>query len=146
MEKTSWEQRMNVLTHVLTTRSTSPPLHSQLFIATQIPCYPPLFSHQSSSAAFPPPLLEWIVSRFLERISTFGLHQASWRSRSPFQLPRPLVLAEGVEVAQWSEEEKREYAWKRFHRRRLGNNVNPWIPIVIPNMLLLSLLFWDPIP
>ncbi|XP_073128597.1 uncharacterized protein [Henckelia pumila] len=151
MENIRWEQKMNALTHILTTPTTSPPLHSQLFIATQIPCYlnwdyPPYLLCHQSSAAFPPPLLKWAISRFFERISRPGIHQTSWRSRCPFQLPPPLVLAKGVEEARWSEEEKREYVWKRFTRKRLGSNVNPWIPILLPNMLLFSLLLWDPIP
>ncbi|KZV51119.1 hypothetical protein F511_01911 [Dorcoceras hygrometricum] len=134
MENNSWEQKMIALTHILTTPTTSPHLHYQLFIATQLPCY--LHCHPSSAPAFTPPLLKWAISRSIERISRSGLHQASWRSICP----------PGVEEPRWSDEEKRRYVWKRFTRKRLGCDVNPWIPIVIPNMLLLSLLLWDPIP
>lgn len=39
MDKTSWEQKLHALTHILTTPTNSPLLHSQQSIATQIPCY-----------------------------------------------------------------------------------------------------------
>ncbi|KAL0305707.1 UNVERIFIED_CONTAM: hypothetical protein Sradi_5988000 [Sesamum radiatum] len=82
----SWEQILNAVTHILTNPTTSPPLHSQLFIATQIPCYinwdyPPLLCRQSSSTA-----VRWAFSRFLRRASRFGL-ETSWRSKCPYQLP-----------------------------------------------------------
>ncbi|KAG8385516.1 hypothetical protein BUALT_Bualt03G0053400 [Buddleja alternifolia] len=149
MENTSWDQKLQALTHILTSPTSSPPLHSQLFIATQIPCYlnwdyPPLLCHHSSAA--PPPLLKWAFSRFLKRASRFGLPETSWRSKCPYQLPPPLVLAKGVEEAQWGEEDKRKYVWSRLTRKRLGSNVHPLIPIIVPNLLMLSLLFWDPIP
>ncbi|KAI3456230.1 hypothetical protein Pfo_012893 [Paulownia fortunei] len=152
MENTSWEQKLHALTHILTNPTTSPPLHSQLFIATQIPCYlnwdyPPLLCRQSSTvAALSPPLMRWAFSRFLKKAWRFGLPETSWRSKCPYQLPPPLVLARGVEEAQWGEEERRKYVWKRLRRKRLGSNIHPLIPIVVPNLLLFSLLFWDPIP
>ncbi|KAL0363411.1 UNVERIFIED_CONTAM: hypothetical protein Scaly_1296300 [Sesamum calycinum] len=146
MENTrSWEQILNAVTHILTNPTTSPPLHSQLFIATQIPCYinwdyPPLLCRQSSSTA-----VRWAFSRFLRRASRFGLPETSWRSKCPYQLPPPLVLAQGVEEAQWAEEEKRKYVRRRLRRKRLGSDVHPLIPIILPNLLLFPLLFWDPI-
>ncbi|PIN06553.1 hypothetical protein CDL12_20892 [Handroanthus impetiginosus] len=153
MEDTTWEQRLNALTHILTNPTTSPRLHSQLFIATQIPCYlnwdyPPLLCRQSSAVYLlsPPPLLRWAFSQFLKRARRFGLPETSWRSKCPYQLPPPLVLAKGVEEAQWGEEEKRKYVRKRLRRKRLGSNVHPFIPIIVPNLLLFSLLFWDPFP
>ncbi|KAL3851347.1 hypothetical protein ACJIZ3_013229 [Penstemon smallii] len=122
MEDTSWEEKLHAMTHILTNPTTSPPLHSQLFIATQIPCYlnwdyPPLLCH------------------------------TSWRSKCPYQIPPPLILANGVEEARWDdEEEKRKYVRKRFTRKRIGSNVHPFIPFIVPNILLLCVLFWDPIP
>lgn len=155
MEKTSWVQRLNALTHILTNPTTTPPLHSQLFIATQIPCYlnwdyPPLLCPQSSTAAAafalsPPPLMRWAFSQFLKRARRFGLPETSWRSKCPYQLPPPLVLAKGMEEARWGEEERINYVRTRLRRKRLGSNVNPLIPIIVPNLLLFSLLFWDPI-
>ncbi|KAL8032552.1 hypothetical protein ABFX02_13G103700 [Erythranthe guttata] len=152
MENTSWEQKVNALTHILTnSTTTSPSLHSQLFIATQIPCYlnwnyPPLLCHHSSAASSPPPLMRWALFQFLKRASRLGLPETSWRSKCPYQLPPPLVLAEGLKEAEWGGEERKKYVRERLRRKRLGSNVNPLIPIVVPNLLLLSLLFWDPIP
>jgi len=49
-----------------------------------------------------------------------------------------------VEEARWGDQESREYARKRLARERIVRNVNPLIPVLIPNLLLLSLLLWNP--
>lgn len=149
MENTRWEQRLQALTHILTTHpTTTPSLHSQFLISTQIPCYlswdyPPILCPQSTTT-FPPLQLRWAFSLFLKRVSRFGLPETSWRSKCPFQQPPPLILAKGVEEAQWGDEQKREYVRKRLRMKRRGTDVNPLIPVLVPNMLLLSLLFWNP--
>ncbi|KAF3451434.1 hypothetical protein FNV43_RR07529 [Rhamnella rubrinervis] len=150
-EDTTWEQRLKALTHVLTSPTTSPSLHSQLFISTQIPCYlnwdyPPILCNKPSSRTFPCLHLRWGISLFLKRVSRFGLPQTSWRSKCPFQQPPPLILAKGVEEAQWGEEQRKEYFRKRLRRKRLVSDVNPLIPLLLPNMLLFSLLLWNPFP
>lgn len=147
MDKTSWEQKLHALTHILTSPTNSPPLHSQLFVATQIPCYlnwdyPPLLCRRPAS---PPPLIAWAFSHFIKRARRFGLPETSWRSKCPYQLPPPLILAKGVAEAEWGPEERTRYVRSRFKRKRLGINVHPSIPILLPNLFLLSLLFWDPI-
>ncbi|KAK9089134.1 hypothetical protein Scep_028216 [Stephania cephalantha] len=149
MEDTRWEQRLSALTHLLTTPTTNPPLHSQLFISTQVPCYlnwdyPPLLCHK----AHPSLHLKWALSLFLKRASRFGLPETSWRCKCPFQLPPPLILAEGVEPApqQWGEQQRREYFRKRLRRKKLFSNVHPLIPLLVPNLLLFSLLLWNPYP
>ncbi|KAK1378708.1 Glycogen phosphorylase 1-like [Heracleum sosnowskyi] len=145
MKNTKWEQRLQVLTHILTHPTTTPSLHSQILISTQLPSnynldyYPPILSSKSTQ-------LKWTFSLFLNKVSRFGLPQTSWRSKCPYQIPPPLILAKGVEEAKWGDEEKREYVSKRMRKRRLGNNINPLIPILVPNMLLLSLLLWNPYP
>ncbi|XAR66498.1 hypothetical protein NMG60_11012764 [Bertholletia excelsa] len=150
MEETTWEQRLQALTHVVTHPTTTPTLHSQIFISTQIPCYlnwdyPPIFCTESPST-FPPLHLKWAFSLFLKRVSRLGAPKTSWRSKCPYHLPPPLVLAKGVEPAQWDDDKKREYVRNRLRRRRLGSDVNPLIPIVVPNLLLFSLLLWNPFP
>lgn len=152
MEDTTWEQRIHALTHIITNPTTTPSLQSQFFIATQVPCYinwdyPPILCTKfSSSFIFPSIHLKWAFSIFLKRVSRFGLPMTSWRSKCPFQLPPPIILAKGVEEAQWGEAEKRDYVRKRLRRKRLGSNVHPLIPIIVPNLLLFSLLFWNPVP
>lgn len=143
MEDTTWEQRLQASTHILTSPTTTPTLHSQFFIATQIPCYlkwdyPPILCSNPSL------LKRWGFSFFLKRFFTMGLPQTSWRSKCPFQQPPPLILAKGVEEAQWGPEQRRAYVRKRLSRKRLGSNVNPLIPFLIPNILLLSLMIWNP--
>ncbi|KAH9797118.1 Myosin heavy chain-like protein [Citrus sinensis] len=144
MDDTTWEQKLQALTHVLTSPTNSPPLHSQLFVSSQIPCYlnwdyPPVFCTKFRYIHW-----RWGLSLFLRRVSRFGLPQTSWRSKCPYQQPPPLTLAKGVEEAKWGDEEKREYVRKRLQRKRLGCHVNPLIPILVPNLLLFSLFFWDP--
>ncbi|WCJ27089.1 hypothetical protein M5689_008863 [Euphorbia peplus] len=148
MEKTTWEERQIALTHILTSPTTTPPLYSQFFISTQIPSYfkwdyyPPILTFQNSGNSH----LNWGISLFLKRVSRMGFPQTSWRSKCPYQQPPPLILAKGVEEAEWADEKKREYVRKRMRRGRYGKNVNPLIPILIPNLLLLSLLLWNPFP
>ncbi|MFS8026312.1 hypothetical protein Hanom_Chr16g01485311 [Helianthus anomalus] len=143
MEETTWEQRHNALTHILTHPTTTPSLHSQLFISTQIPCcyhnweYPPIFCPKHHQ-------LQWAIGLFLKRAGGGGLNQGSWRSKCPYQLPPPMVLAKGVEPPKWGDEDKREYVKKRLRRKKLGNDINPWIPILLPNLILMSFLLWDP--
>ncbi|THF97871.1 uncharacterized protein LOC114299149 [Camellia sinensis] len=150
MEETTWEQKIQALTHILTHPTTTPTLHSQLFISSQIPCYlnwdyPPLLCPKSTTT-FPPLHLRWAFSLFLKRVSRFGLPHTSWRSKCPYQQPPPLILAKGLEEAKWDDEEKREYVRKRLRRKRVGSDVHPLIPILVPNLLLFSLLLWNPFP
>ncbi|CAK9181855.1 unnamed protein product [Ilex paraguariensis] len=150
MEDTTWDQKLHALTHILTNPTTTPTLHSQFFISTQVPCYlnwdyPPILCRKSTTT-FPPIHLRWAFSRFLKRVSRFGLPETSWRAKCPFQQPPPLVLAKGLDEAQWGEEQRREYVRKRFQRKRIGINVNPWVLIMGPNLLLLSLLLLNPFP
>ncbi|KAM7255276.1 hypothetical protein ACFE04_020517 [Oxalis oulophora] len=145
MEDSTWEQRLNAVTHILTSPTTTPPLYSQFFISSQIPCYlnwdyPPVLCTKSKTLHY-----KWRFALFLKRVSRLGAPQTSWRSKCPYHQPPPLILAKGVEPGQWGSEERREYARKRFRRKRLGSNINPLIPILVPNMLLLSLLFWNPV-
>ncbi|KAK7246460.1 hypothetical protein RIF29_41328 [Crotalaria pallida] len=144
MEETTWEQRLQALTHILTSPTNTPTLHSQLFIATQIPCYlkwdyPPILCPNPSL------LKKWTLSFFLKRVFTMGIPQTSWRCKCPYQQPPPLILAKGVEEAQWGLEERKAYVRKRLAtKKHLGINVNPLIPFLVPNVLLLSLMIWNP--
>ncbi|GAB2298643.1 hypothetical protein Dimus_032712 [Dionaea muscipula] len=145
MEGTRWEERLHALIHILTSPTTSPSLHSQLFIATQLPSY--LHWHHYPPLLAPTTIyLRWGFSLFLKRVSRFGLPMTSWRSKCPYQLPPPLILAKGVEEAQWGDDEMRAYARKRLFRKRLRSDVNPWIVLLVPNLLALSLLLWNPFP
>lgn len=143
MEETTWEERHHAVTHILTHHTNTPSLHSQFFISTKIPCYlnwdyPPILCPKHNQ-------LKWAISLFLKRVSKLGvINQATWRSNCPYQQPPPLVLAKGVEEAKWGDEDKIKYVKKRFRKKKLGNNINPWIPILIPNLIVLSFLFWDP--
>uniref|UniRef100_A0A2P2JYM6 Uncharacterized protein MANES_16G031800 n=1 Tax=Rhizophora mucronata TaxID=61149 RepID=A0A2P2JYM6_RHIMU len=146
MEGATWDQRLQVLTHVLTSPTTHPPIYSQFFISTQIPCYlnwdyPPILCSNDPSLH-----LRWAFSLFLKRVSRLDLPETSWRSKCPYQQPPPLVLAKGVEEAQWGDEQRLDYVRKRLRRKRVCNNVHPLIPIIIPNLLLFSLLLWNPFP
>ena len=142
------EQRIHALTHILTSPTTSPSPQSQLFISTQIPCflnwdYPPVLCNKSPTT-FPSIHLRWGFSLFLKRVLRYGPPETSWRSKCPYLQPPPLILARGLEEALWGEEERRDYFRKRLRRKPLVNNVNPLIPILVPNLLLLCILFWDP--
>lgn len=148
MEDTTWEQRLQALTHILTSPTATPPIHSQFFISTQIPCYlnwdyPPILCDKDTTT-FPSLNLRWGFSLFLKRVSRLGLPETSWRSKCPYQQPPPLILAKGVEEAQWGDEQRREYVRKRVRRKKLVCNVHPLIPVLIPNLLLFSLLLWNP--
>ncbi|KAK8551517.1 hypothetical protein V6N13_119975 [Hibiscus sabdariffa] len=151
MEEATWEQKLQALTHILTSPTTSPPLHSQLFISTQVPCFlnwdfPPILCNKPKSDAFPSLHLKWGFSLFLKRVSRLGLPETSWRSKCPYSQPPPLILAKGVDEAQWGDAQKREYVRKRLRRKRLGSDVNPLIPILIPDFLLFSMLLFNPFP
>ncbi|XP_057471279.1 uncharacterized protein LOC130760099 [Actinidia eriantha] len=151
MEDTTWEQKFQALTHILTHPNTTPTLLSKLFISSQIPGYLNWDSTHLFSATPPPPSLPHTsdglsLSLFLKRVSRFGLPHTSWRSKCPYQQPPPLVLAKGVEEAHWSDEEKkREYVQKRI-RRRSVSDVPPLIPFLVPNLLAFTLLLWNPFP
>ncbi|EXC30571.1 hypothetical protein L484_015063 [Morus notabilis] len=149
-EEITWEQRHQALTHILTSPTRRPPLYSQFFISTQIPCYlnwdyPPVLCTKSSKT-FPSLHLRWGISLFLKRVSNSGPPETSWRSKCPYLQPPPLVLAKGLEEAQWGDEQRRLYFRKRLRRKRLKSDVNPLIPFLVPNLLLFSLLLWDPFP
>ncbi|XP_050230691.1 uncharacterized protein LOC126679756 [Mercurialis annua] len=150
MENTTWEQRLQALTHILTSPTTTPSLHSQFLISTQIPCYinwdyPPILCTNGTST-FPSVHFRWVFSHFLKRASRLGLPETSWRCKCPYQVPPPLILAKGVEEAEWGDEQRREYVRNRLRRKKLGCNINPAIPILVPNMFLFSLLLWNPFP
>ncbi|KAL9243631.1 hypothetical protein vseg_017492 [Gypsophila vaccaria] len=150
MEDTRWEERLNTVTHILTTPTTTPTLHSQYLISTQLPCYlnwdyPPLL------CPHPNTLLKWTISSFfLKRLPFFGRAHAhpltSWRSKCPYSLPTPLLLAHGVHPPMWDDESKRLFLRSRLRRRRLQSRVNPWVPFLGPNLFLFSLLLWNPFP
>ncbi|KAL5715818.1 hypothetical protein ACHQM5_017588 [Ranunculus cassubicifolius] len=153
MEDTSWEQRLQAITHLLTSPTNQPSLPSQFFISTQIPCYlnwdyPPLLCTKQSLSKFPSLHLKWGFSQFLKKVSRLGLPETSWRSKCPFQQPPPLILAKGVEAApeQWEDEKIRVYLRKRLVSARYKDGLNPWIPFLVPNFLLFTLLVWDPFP
>ncbi|XP_072982381.1 uncharacterized protein [Typha latifolia] len=144
----TWEQRIHTLTHILIHQTTTPSFHSQLFVASQVPCflnwdYPPFLC--PSNHSFPPPLLRWSFSLFLSRAVRLGQPITTWRSKCPFQQPPPLVLSSAVDPApqRWGPEERRAYFRKRLRRGRIGIRVPPLLILVVPNLALLSLLLWD---
>lgn len=148
MEDTTWDQRIQALTHIILNPTTKPSFESQIFISNQIPCYlnwdyPPILC---TKRTFPSVYLKWAFSVYLKRVSRLGAPETSWRSKCPYQQPPPLILAKGVEEAQWGDEERRQYVRKRFKRRHFGSDVNPFIPFIVPNILLFSLLFYNPFP
>ncbi|XP_057544660.1 uncharacterized protein LOC130823862 [Amaranthus tricolor] len=149
MEGAGWEQKIQALTHILINPTTKPSLHSQMLISTQIPCYlnwdyPPLLCPESLKD--PIFNLRWNLCLFLKRASRFGAPLTSWRSKCPYYQPPPLIFANGVEEAKWDDEGKRLYIRKRLSRKKLVSEVNPLIPVLLPNLLLLSSLFWNPFP
>lgn len=73
-----------------------------------------------------------------------GAPKTSWRSKCPFHQPPPLILAKGVEEAKWGNEERKGYVRKRLSRKPLGRELNPLLAVLLPNVLLLSLLIWNP--
>ncbi|XP_009757118.1 uncharacterized protein LOC107783251 [Nicotiana tabacum] len=151
MEDTRWDQRIQALTHIITNPTTKPSLDSQIFISSQVPCYlnwdyPPILCTKYSTNTFPSVNLRWALSVFLKRVSRLGAPETSWRSKCPYQQPPPLILAKGLEEAHWGDEQRRLYVRKRFKRRHLGSDVHPLIPFIVPNLLLFSLLLWNPFP
>ncbi|KAI4374130.1 hypothetical protein MLD38_012163 [Melastoma candidum] len=137
---------LHALTHLLTTPSTATPdLHSQLLISTLL--------HPSALPSHYPPVLSSPPSRhlghglglFLRRISPFRAPTTSWRSKCPYQQPPPAVLARGLEEARWGDEGRRAYFRARLRRKRLGSDLHPLVPFLIPNLLLFTLLLWDPV-
>ncbi|QCD76788.1 hypothetical protein DEO72_LG1g409 [Vigna unguiculata] len=142
MEEAPWEQRLQALTHILTSPTTTPSLHSQFFIATQIPCYinwdyPPFLC---SNPNF---LTTWLRSFFLKRLFGTAPPHTSWRSKCPFHQPQPLILAQGLDHPNWEPQQRRAYVRKRM-ARKLRKNVNPVLHIVMPNLVFLSLMIWNP--
>ncbi|RLM75194.1 uncharacterized protein C2845_PM15G11650 [Panicum miliaceum] len=119
----TWAQRAEALTHILIHPSHSPSLHSQLFLASRVPCPP---SGPGSTTSYPPflcpgaSLLRWaLASVFLPRAARLCLPPSSWRSRCPFQLPPPLVPSAAIEPApeRWGDAELAAYARRRRARR-----------------------------
>ncbi|KAK6932613.1 hypothetical protein RJ641_002237 [Dillenia turbinata] len=103
MKETTLEQRITAVTYIVTNPTTTPSLHSQLFISANITCflnwdYPPILCNKSQ-ATFPPLLFRWGFSLHLKRVSRLGAPETSWRSKCPYQLPLPLKLVKGVEEA-----------------------------------------------
>ncbi|CAN6239829.1 unnamed protein product [Urochloa humidicola] len=119
----TWAQRAEALTHILTHPSHSPSLHSQLLLASRVPCpppgptpYPPFLCPGAGGAS----LFRWaLASVFLPRATRLGLPPSSWRSRCPFQLPPPLVPSAAIEPApeRWGDAELTAYARRRRARR-----------------------------
>ncbi|XP_078438454.1 uncharacterized protein LOC144708880 [Wolffia australiana] len=146
MEETGWEQRLRATTHLLSsppaeTASTS--IHSQLFLAACAPSYarwdfPPFLA--------PLPLLPWSLSFFLSRLR-HSPPSPSWRSKCPFQQPPPLFLSPAVDPppSPPSADALRRYFRRRLRRRRPGFDLPGPVVVLIPNLLLFSLLFWDPL-
>ncbi|XP_020230949.1 uncharacterized protein LOC109811578 [Cajanus cajan] len=142
MEESTWEQRVQALTHILTSPTRTPNLHSQFFMATQIPCYlnwdyPPILCPNPSL------LKTWVSSLFLKTLFGKSPPQTSWRSQCPFHQPPPLILAHGLQEPHWGAQQRRDYVRNRFSRT-LRRNVNPLVHILIPNLFLLSLMIWNP--
>ncbi|KAL2341857.1 hypothetical protein Fmac_009797 [Flemingia macrophylla] len=142
MEESRWEQRLEALTHILTSPTNRPSLHSQWLIATQIPCYlnwdyPPFLCHNTRL------LKTWVSTLFLKRLLGTSPPQTSWRSKCPFHQPPPLILARGLHEPHWGPQQRRDYVRNRF-ARSLRRNVNPLVHILLPNLLLLSLMIWNP--
>ncbi|CAN0853172.1 hypothetical protein LINGRAHAP2_LOCUS5549 [Linum grandiflorum] len=141
-----WEPTINAVTHILTSPTTNPPLHSQFFISQQIPCYlnwdyPPILCRRSPSL-----LRRWGLTLFLRRVTGLSPPQTSWRCKCPYQQPPPLTLARGLEEAQWDDEEMKERFRKRARRKRMFSNIHPIFPVMIPNLCAFLLLLWNPFP
>ncbi|XP_015691737.2 uncharacterized protein LOC102721636 [Oryza brachyantha] len=149
----TWPERAEALTHVLTNPSHSPSLHSQLFLASRVPCPP-------AGSTYPPflcpgaGLLRWaLASVFLPRVARLCLPPSSWRSRCPFQLPPPIVSSIGIEQApeRWSEAELRAYARRQRvlrgpMRARPPHSVAGAVLTIVPNVVIVAAvireLFW----
>ncbi|KAF8715067.1 hypothetical protein HU200_027614 [Digitaria exilis] len=153
----TWAQRAEALTHILTHPSHSPSLHSQLFVASRVPCPP---SGPGSTTPYPPflcpgaSLLRWaLASVFLPRAARLCLPPSSWRSRCPFQLPPPLVPSVGIEPApeRWGDAELAAYARRRRARRgpltarppvSVAGVVFVTVPCVVITVAAIRELFW----
>ncbi|KAH7568871.1 hypothetical protein JRO89_XS06G0065000 [Xanthoceras sorbifolium] len=147
LEEEDAEDRLEVMADIIDSNSLSPCSALDSFLLNRLPCKVPTCSVvRVLAAGFPSLYLRWGFSLFLKRVSRFGLPHTSWRSKCPYQQPPPLILAEGVEEADWGDEQRREYVRRRLRRKRLGSDVNPLIPTVLPNLLLFSLLLWNPFP
>ncbi|KAF0913077.1 hypothetical protein E2562_020230 [Oryza meyeriana var. granulata] len=149
----TWPQRAEALTHILTHPSYSPSLHSQLFLASRVPCPPP-------GSTYPPflcsgaGLLRWaLTSVFLPRVARLCLPPSSWRSRCPFQLPPPIVPSAAIEPApeRWSEAELQGYARRQRAQRgpmraRPPHSVAGAVLTIVPNVVIVAAvireLFW----
>ena len=143
----TWAQRAEALTHILTHPSHAPSLHSQLFLASRVPCPP---RGVGSTTSYPPflcpgaSLLRWaLVSVFLPRVARLCLPPSSWRSRCPFQLPPPLVPSAAIEPApeRWADAELRDYAHRRRARRgpltvRPPVSVTGAVLCTVPNIVI----------
>uniref|UniRef100_A0A0A9D8D6 Uncharacterized protein n=1 Tax=Arundo donax TaxID=35708 RepID=A0A0A9D8D6_ARUDO len=154
----TWAQRAEALTHVLTHPSHSPSLHSQLFLASRVPCPPQ--GPGTATTSYPPflcpgaSLLRWALTAvFLPRSARLCLPPSSWRSRCPFQHPPPLVPSAGIEPApeRWGEAELRDYARRRRARRgpvraRPPLSVAGVVLTTVPNIVIIAViireLFW----
>ncbi|OAY63277.1 hypothetical protein ACMD2_04286 [Ananas comosus] len=124
----TWVERSVVLSHVLTHPTPTPCLHSQLLVASRVPCflrweYPPFLCSDSDSDSTGLLLLRWCVgSLFLPRAAALGLARSSWRCQCPFQQPPPLRLSAAVDPPpdRWTSAERRAYLRRlRLRRRRL---------------------------
>ncbi|KAJ0987018.1 hypothetical protein J5N97_005401 [Dioscorea zingiberensis] len=142
----SWEQKLQALTHILIHPTSTPSLHSQFFIASRVPCflhwdYPPFLCSPK------PPILRWSLSLFLSRIPTFGRPRFSWRSSCPFLQPPPPFVSPAAAPAppRWGSEERRDWVRRRLRRGQLGLRVHPLVAVSVPNLLLLALLLYDPL-
>ncbi|KAK7412379.1 hypothetical protein VNO78_03835 [Psophocarpus tetragonolobus] len=140
MEESTWEQRVEALTHILTSPTGRPSLDSQWFIGTQMPCYlnwdyPPFLCTSNRGL-----INKWLLNRVLGRRPP-----PSWRSKCPFHQPPPLILAHGLHPPLWSPLQRRAFVRNRFSRPR-RKHINPLFPILIPNLFLFSLLIWNPFP
>ncbi|WVZ01105.1 hypothetical protein V8G54_027174 [Vigna mungo] len=100
MEEAPREQRLQTLTHILTSPTTTPSLHSQLFIATQIPYYIN-WDYLSFLCSNPNIIRIWLYSFFLKRLLGIAPPQTSWQSKCPFHQPQPLILAQGLHQPNW---------------------------------------------
>ncbi|ERN15451.1 hypothetical protein AMTRI_Chr05g59250 [Amborella trichopoda] len=150
--ETTWEQRSNALTHILTLPTTQPSLSSQFFVSSCIPCfinwdYPPIFCNKPKNQCLSLHW-KWAFSLFLRKLANLGLPQTSWRSKCPFTQPPPLVLAKGAEPPplKMGPEEKREIYRKILRRKRWVKKVPSIIPFLVPNLSLFLMLLYDPLP
>ncbi|XP_015067156.1 uncharacterized protein LOC107011973 [Solanum pennellii] len=146
MEDTTWNQRIQALTHIILNPTTKPSFESQIFISNQIPCYlnwdyPPILC---TKITFPSVYLKWAFSYYLKWISRLGAPETSWRSKCPYQQPPPLILAKGVEEAQWGDEERRQFVRKRFKKRIFSREGNIFVLAILPNILALLFIFRNP--